>query len=113
MTKPPEQRFWKYVDKSTNLPCWTWFGASSPNGYGRFRPGPRNVPMIGPHRFSFELHHGPIPDGHVVMHKCDNPACVNPEHLTSGTNKDNTIDAMRKGRMKAMSKHGYDPRRPW
>ncbi len=109
----PETRFWKFVDKMSAAPCWVWTGATSPNGYGRFRPGPKHVPMIGPHRFSFELHNGPIENGHVIMHKCDTPACVNPDHLTSGTNRDNTADAMSKGRMRALFKPGYDPRRPW
>lgn len=107
---PAEIRFWIHVDKYSS-DCWLWTGAKSPNGYGRFRPGPKDVPMVGPHRFSYELHYGAIPDGLVVMHSCDNPACVKPSHLSVGTNKDNTHDAMRKGRMKHYFASGPDVRR--
>lgn len=110
-TTPASVRFWRYVDKETGAPCWLWTGATSPNGYGRFRPGSKDVPMVGPHRFSFELYNGPIASGLVVMHSCDNPACVNPAHLSIGTNKDNTHDAMRKGRMRHYFTPGFNPKR--
>lgn len=56
--------------------------------------------MLAAHRVSFELHYGPIPLGMFICHSCDNPSCVNPEHLFIGTNKDNQQDAISKGRRK-------------
>lgn len=95
--KPDTERFWSRVlvpeDKSR---CWVWFGANS-NGYGNFNR--MNKQNILAHRFSWELHKGPIPDGLFVMHMCDNPSCVNPNHLKLGTNKENSHDSVAKGRI--------------
>lgn len=110
-TKHPTVRFWAFVDKETCVPCWKWTGAADKRGYGRFRPGPRGVPMIGAHRFAFEQYGGVVGPGQVVMHSCDNPWCVNPTHLSAGTNKENTADAMRKGRMRHFFHPGPNPRR--
>ena len=88
-----EQRFWRFVERNTEG-CWSWTG-SKDEGYGRFGVDGRTVRA---HRFSYELHHGPIPDGMVVMHKCDNPQCTNPGHLELGTLHDNALDMVAKGR---------------
>jgi hypothetical protein len=94
------ENFWKKVDKKSNLNgCWIWTGArkGGKNGnYGVFQMGTNNLKRS--HRVSFELSNGPIPDGLLVCHTCDNPLCVNPSHLFLGTFKDNTQDMIRKNR---------------
>jgi hypothetical protein len=92
---PPEPRFWAMVEKTET--CWNWTGALGA-GYGQIKVGHR---MIGAHRYSWELHHGDIPKGLWVLHRCDNPRCVRPDHLFLGTNSDNILDAHAKGRVPA------------
>lgn len=74
--------------------CWGWSGRLTTRGYATFKL--RGIRYVA-HRFSYELHHGLILDK-KVCHKCDNTVCSNPDHLFLGTNKDNTIDMMLKGR---------------
>lgn len=89
-----KERFWAKVDRSGA--CWLWTGGRRGDGYGAFTAPGRN--SYGAHRFSYELHHGSIPDGMCVMHTCDMPICVNPAHLRLGTNKENAADSARKAR---------------
>lgn len=76
--------------------CWEWLAYRDRKGYGRFMvPGSKTSLA---HRFSWELHRGPIPTGMCVLHRCDNPPCVNPAHLFLGTLQDNVRDMIQKGR---------------
>jgi len=96
----PEERFWSKVDKVSDG-CWNWVAGQSTTGYGTFRVGSltdNSRCHVYVHRFSYELHHGPIPAGLQVNHRCDNRLCVNPAHLMLGTAKDNTADCIAKGR---------------
>lgn len=99
------ERFWAKVNKSGPVPehrpklgrCWVWT-ASSANGYGQYRIRTEVEFFKKAHRYSWFLHHGPIPTGLYVLHACDNPLCVNPDHLFLGTHTDNARDRERKGR---------------
>lgn len=81
-------RFWAKVDKSGE--CWTWTAYKLSTGYGRFGIGWTAVWQA--HRYSALMHFGEIPAGALVLHTCDTPACVRPEHLYFGTNADNNRD---------------------
>lgn len=96
---PIEERFWRYVTKQDESVCWEWRGVIVGGGYGGIqKAGSGNGRMMA-HRLSYEMHKGPIPDGYVVMHTCDNRCCVNPFHLVTGTQRDNIMDAVIKQRV--------------
>lgn len=81
--------------------CWIWLATTDPRSdhmsYGKFWINDLKK-SIGAHRASWNIYMGPIPSGMIVLHRCDVPCCVNPNHLFLGTNKDNTKDMMTKGR---------------
>lgn len=97
-------RFFAKVKKTST--CWLWIGPFRPNGYGQIQEGGKGSRNISAHRLSYELHNGKIPDGLVVMHSCDTPSCVNPDHLSVGTYKENTADMIAKGRKRTVSPKG-------
>jgi len=95
-----EERFWRYVD--CGMDCWLWLAYKDPNGYGKFKyQGTYKLA----HRVSYIIHYGEIPEGMCVLHKCDNPSCVNPLHLFLGTMQDNVNDMIDKGRCCSGEKH--------
>lgn len=103
-----EAEFWKLVNKRGPIQphvkhlgrCWQWGGRLWANGYGAFKKNGRS------HRLSWELTNGQIPSGVFVLHKCDNRACVNPEHLFLGNGSDNMRDCVSKGRHDSLKRLG-------
>lgn len=88
--EPVEARYWRAVVVNTEG-CWGWTSWFDRDGYGRIR-------NIRAPRLSWQIHHGPIPDGMCVLHRCDNPPCTRPDHLFLGTIADNNADKAAKGR---------------
>lgn len=89
---------WNVVQRDTPFadgPCWEWAGTCGAGGYGVLAVDHRTHKA---HRLAYETWVGPIPEGMVVRHKCDNPPCINPEHLELGTPKDNARDREERGR---------------
>jgi len=89
-----ETRFWNNVPQREDG-CWLWNGRKDGKGYGRLTVQGK---QSGAHRFAWEFAVGPIPDGLCVLHRCDIPLCVRPDHLFLGTKADNSRDMAAKGR---------------
>lgn len=97
MSKPPKsngERFWSKVQKGSG--CWLWTGALQRDGYAHFHGAGNKT--ISAHRYSYEIHVGPIAAGMDILHSCDVRHCVNPAHLSPGTHQDNMADKTAKGR---------------
>ncbi|WP_443700146.1 HNH endonuclease signature motif containing protein [Pseudomonas sp.] len=97
-----KKRFFKKVMITPG--CWIWKGGMKGGQYGAFHV--ENGKSVFAHRFSYEIHIGEIQPGNVICHRCDNPSCVNPDHLFSGTQAVNMKDRDRKGRQnKGVAQH--------
>lgn len=102
LTEDRKKRFWISVNKDGPIiraelgPCWIWMAGVNKKGYGRTGIG--HATKFSCHRISWVIAHGEPPDNLHVLHKCDNPTCVNPSHLFLGTNAQNTEDCVSKGR---------------
>ena len=81
--------------------CWEWTGGTQTEGYGNFKVNGKTQLA---HRVSYVMHHGPLDRREVVLHSCDNRICVNPDHISKGSQLENMHDMMKKGR-KAMPLH--------
>lgn len=96
-----ESRFWLKVQKTES--CWLWIGTRNRGGYGVIKENKR--PKLA-HRISLRIHGVTIPPGLFVLHRCDNPRCVRPDHLFIGTQADNLADMDAKGRRVIYDRHG-------
>lgn len=98
------ERFWKKVNKTDG--CWLWTASLHDFGYGQIgRKGHGGTP-IHSHVASWVLHNGAVPNQMCVLHRCDNPACIRPDHLFLGTRGDNLRDMTIKGRRVYGERHG-------
>ena len=104
LRKTAEERFWARVDRSGGDDvCWTWLAVRNYFGYGRFWHKAKDQPA---HRVAYQIAVGEIPGGMCVLHRCDNPSCVNPQHLFIGTRADNALDMWAKNRGRGGSRPG-------
>lgn len=95
--KSVKEKFMDKCEPVTECGCWIWLGTINTNGYGRISLTGRKEQA---HRYSFVLFKGKLAAGMQVNHKCDNPLCVNPDHLYAGTQKQNIRDCIDRGRFK-------------
>lgn len=104
ISKEDIKRFWSKVKKKRGKGCWEW-QASKVYGYGQFYVPSENSHRRA-HRVSWIIKNGKIPNDLLVLHKCDNRACIRPDHLFLGTHQDNENDKISKGRQAVGSKSG-------
>ena len=99
---PPFKRLLDGYKEDPSTSCWVWQGSQHSNGYGWIKVFGK---VVSAHKYSYELHKGPIPNGLKIMHSCDNKLCVNPDHLVPGTHQQNMKDAAKNGLMRSGERH--------
>ena len=104
-TPPDIERFWSKVNIKSDEEWWNWKAFKNKQGYGRF--GHSASKCVNAHRMSWVIKNGQIPDKMFVCHRCDNPSCVNPNHLFLGTRQDNINDMMIKKRGRHFGEYGF------
>src|SRR5690606_5716607 len=102
-TRDPIERFEEKYIPEPNTGCWLWVGSTNNRGYGQFRTGGRPGVLWLAHRFSYKTARGSLSRDDLIRHVCDTPSCVNPDHLETGSYKDNAQDAIRRGRVSWVS----------
>lgn len=103
---PPFKRLLSGYAENQTTGCWEWTGHKYRNGYGVLKVFGRDALA---HRFSYELHKGPIGEGMQILHACDNKGCINPGHLRQGTHAENMAEAKERGLMKSKLKGRPSP----
>lgn len=101
VSRPLVDRFTEKYEVDQKSQCWEWKGCKFDYGYGLIHVGKRRHEVA--HRVSYRLHCGDIPEGMIVRHQCDNPSCVNPDHLLLGTYLENMADMKSKGRARILT----------
>lgn len=110
--KPLADRFWPKVQINGPDDCWPWLASVHGGGYGQVSSGGRGGTMLTAHRVAWELTRGPIPEGLVVDHLCNNRRCCNPDHLKPCTDRENVLRSNAPSALAARRnhcKHGH----PW
>lgn len=102
-----KDRFLSRVKSGGVIECWPWILGLDHYGYGQFSIGTKKIKA---HRMAYELAKGPIPIGLCVLHECDNPKCCNPSHLTTGTHKLNSEQAVMRDRVSRGKRHSLTQR---
>ena len=100
------RRLWKYIAVRDPHECWLWQGYQDPSGHGQIKCFGRQGQSYKAHRVAYTVAYGPIPEGLVVRHRCDTPACCNPNHLVLGTHADNVRDRVARGRSAVGPRNG-------
>lgn len=103
----PERYIQRFLAKINRVnECWNWMGCENNRGYGKVSAGVKGKSVLA-HRRSYEIFNGPIPEGKNILHKCNNEACVNPEHLYAGNQSDNYDDMRKAGTAPLGERNGH------
>ncbi len=103
LTERDIERFWRHIDKGPG--CWLWYHPTGTVGYGQFHVAQGGICQA--HRVSYVIAYGAVPPGKIVMHRCDTPQCVRPDHLQLGTRSENQQDAAAKRRAGLLPPWGW------